>query len=958
MKRFVKVMALFALLLLTIYVFEKLQPTMTALTKATPPTPLTTYAVYEVRQLQWAFDDPSDYSYDEALINLSGGEARLRLQKVLKEIRNFSEITLLVKKEEDGIKTYKKEREIESSAYSYGGELKNLYFEADIPQKTSVKFKIKTAATEDGLKKADWQPKGRDYYTTTGQAITAEPNGYVQHKAVLETDDDAKTPTLNSVTITYETEEYPAEAAITTKEYAFGRRVEVQQLISDEQLNGQAASYYYSTDSGQTWKTPISGQILATAADKILIKAALSSNKTETPIAKGIKLSYRISVCDEKWQANYTSCGKNDKRTKYYTDANSCGSTEDIPPDNGTAESCDYCAPSFICGGYGDCSEDNKKACTQVNDSNSCYEKTGLASDNYSGSYSEFFTSCVFDSESPIVSNVTASVSGSTLTITASITDKSATTATAQVVKEGMAVMNVSLANITKDTYLASASAAGLRGAYLIAIVAKDRHNNTARTKGVAGIAVQAEKSAEADVVLNLSRKSVLRLTNTTTIELTGKAEQSATGKLIISEHKSDIRNTTKPAGKRELQKYVEVEADEGLKANISSATLRISYTDEDAMAANISEANLAMYFYNETALLWQQLNSTANTALNHVEGNTTHLSLFSIFGAEQNQTAAANATVNSTLTNATNATTTNQTTTNQTAGTTVNETGTIPQQKTSATAEAAADGGVAGSAEDKKEEAIQAANATEAEECSYEVKVELAGKLSFISTSMVNATLANTGTCALHGIEMKLTKPLDSYISVENGNASEIGPAESLAFALKLKAPSGEAQKQPLHGFAVKEPRKKAVYTGKIVITGHGVKGLGLDIEEAGPKLEKEVPMNIEIYELEQKRGKNAIATATIAAFILLGVLGISHRAMAKKRNKGNRKEINCNNSESSTAKETSPTPEPEHEKEKLGFEEKLKSVAEKWDQRRQNEENSKSGDSEGEDKSNNKLE
>ncbi len=910
--------------------------------------------------------------------------------------------------------------EYTSTAREYQGELKTVAFEAEKPEGTSVKLQARTAGTQEALGSAQWlgPTSASDYYTTQREAVNpaqSSSSGWLQYKALLETTKPESTPTLNSATIATEKHSYTESAAITTKDYSFQKAAEVTGITADEDLSGQSISYSYSNNSGGSWTAASLNSAMSVKTGKIMLRLQLNSNTTHTPVVKAITVNFKISVCDENWQANYTGCGKSNSRAKYYIDTNSCGSAEDLPADNGTAESCDYCTPqwanensscrnddtivviytysntccqetglasdcaippnttaqcdyckpSFFCSGYGDCSEDNKKACTQVNDSNSCYEKTGLAPDSYAGNYSGLSTSCAFDSESPAISNVTASVSGSTLTITATITDKSATTATAQLVKEGAAVMNVTMANTTKDTYAASATTAGLKGAYVIIIAAKDKHNNTARTKGVAGIAVQAEKSAEANVALNISRKSVLSLTNTTTIELTGKAEQSATGKLIISEHKSDIRNTTKPSGKRELQKYVEVEADEELKANVSSATLRISYTDEEALAANISEASLAIHFYNETALLWQQLNSTADTALNHVEGNTTHLSLFGVFGNEQNQTTPANATANSTLTNTTNATATNQTAANQTEGTTVNETGTIPQQETSTAAEAAAGGGAGGAAgqaekknEAEKEEAIPEANATETEECSYEVKVELAGKPSFTSTSTVNATLANTGTCALQGVEIKLTKPLDSYISVENGNAAELGPAESLAFALKLKTAASEEaqQKQPLQGFAVKEPRKKAVHSGKIIITGHGIKGLGLDIEAAGPKLEKEVPMNIEVYELEQNGSKGSIAATAIGILVLITLLGMLYsRIMRERKERGNGKEISNGSNESSAAKETSPTPEPEHEREKLGFEEKLKTVAEKWNQRQQ-EEGSAGGSSEGEDKRNGK--
>ncbi len=1206
MKRFVKVMALFALFLLALAVFDRLQSGFSLTGQRAP---LTGFAVYETKQLTWDFDDTADYDFDSSLINISGGEAKLRLVTTAADIADNPNVKLpsgnntdlsiteisdskyktafvnvgdeyYVDKshkataipaelqgmlwlktqqsdhdskknisfatnrptrtfvgydkrkgtvpdwlqswaywgegitgqkgddsgDEDNTITYKlyykdfatgtvllgnsnkskamyiillnntgygSSYEYVSAAKNYGGKLKTVSLSAEKPEGTSAKLQVRIAYTQEALGSAQWlgPTSASDYYTTQGEAVNpaqSSSSGWLQYKALLETTKPESTPTLNSVTMAAEKSSYTESAAITTNDYNFQKTAEVTGITADEALDGQSVSYSYSTNSGGSWTAASLNSVTSLKTDKIRLRLQLNSNTTHTPVVKAITANFKISICDEKWQQNYTGCSKSNTKTKYYTDANSCGSTEDLPADNGTAEACDYCTPqwanassscrnddtiavsytysntccqetglasdcaippnttatcdfckplwletngscrnddkitsaysdannchaatglqsdnnkpanktyacdyctpSFSCSGYGDCGEDNKKACTQVNDSNSCYGKTGLASDNYTGSYSEFSASCAFDSESPAISNVTAAVSGSTLTITASITDKSATTATAHLVKEGPAAMNLTLINTTKDTYLASASAAGLKGAYVIVIVAKDEHNNTARTKGIAGIAVQAEKYAEADVALNLSRKSVLSLTNTTTIELTGKAEQSATGRLIISEHKSDIRNATKPVGKRELQKYVEVEADEALKSNVSSATLRISYTDGEVLTANISEASLAMHFYNESSLIWQIINSTVDAARNYVEGNTTHLSLFGIFGAEQNQTAPANATANSTLTNATNATTTNQTATNQTAGTTVNETGTIPQQQTSTAAEAASGGGAGSAAgqagektEAEKEEAMPAANATEADDCSYEVKVELAGKPSFTNTTTVNATLANTGTCALQGVEIKLTKPLDSYISVENGNAAELRPEESLAFALKLKAAaSGEAQKQPLQGFAVKEPRKKAVHNGKIIITGHGAKGLGLDIEAAGPKLEKEVPMNIEIYELEQNGGKSSIAATAIGVLVLITLLGMLYsRIMRERKERGNGKDISGGSNDSGVVKEAAgkQIQAPEHEKEKLSFEEKLKSVAEKWDQRQQNDENSNSGSSEGEDKRNNKI-
>ncbi|MBI3036932.1 hypothetical protein HYY73_04245 [Candidatus Woesearchaeota archaeon] len=1079
MKRFVKVMALFAVFVLTLYVFDKLQPTITTVTKAAQPTPPTTYAVYEVRQLQWALDDQADYDYNSSLINLSSGEAKLKLQKVLKELKN--QTTLTIQQKSSG--KYNKKLEFESEPYSYKGTLKTLYFDAETPAQTSVKLKIRTASSQQALEEAEWQPKGKDYYTTTGQAITAEPNGYVQYKAVLETDDDTKTPMLNSVTITYETEEYPAEAAITTKEYSFARSVEIQKLKTEEQLNGQTVKYEYSTDSGQAWKTPVSGQVLAAAADKMLIKATLFSNKTETPAVNDIRLSYKISICDEKWQPNYTGCGKSNSRVKYYTDANSCGSTEDLPADNGTAESCDYCtpqwinvssscrsddtitvsylytntccqetglpsdctipqntttacdyctpnwletkgscgandrvtatftdlntcyaitglqsdnnrpanktydcdycAPSFVCGSYGDCGEDNKKACIQVNDSSSCYGKTGLASDNYTGNYSEFTASCAYDNERPNINSAIAAAIGDTLTVLANITDKSAITAIAHIIKDNDAVMNLTFTKTANNVYTASANAAELRGAYIVSIIAKDTYNNTATARGIAGVTLDSEKSEIKEIVLNSTGKALIVLANTATIEVRGKAEPTApsvTGRIVVAEQATGKMNATRPQEKKELGMYIEIEADEALKSNVSSATLKISYTDQEVLAANLSETSLAIYYYDEPSLLWQQLNSTANAALNYVEGNTTHLSLFGVFG-EQNQTinatfnATANATINATI--------------NSTSNTTSNTTENAQQSQaqpsdTTAAANAAGEEGASAGKEDslqqtKPDEA--AGETTKAQEnCSYNVAVEVEDKPSFVNKTSITAALKNTGTCAIENLEVKVAQPLDDYVAIENGKAAKLEPEQSLTFTIKSKTAENReqaeqtAQGQPPQGFAVKEQRKTSTRKGKIIITGNAIKETAL---EGKLPLRQEVPLNIEVYELEQKSGKSGLAAMITGLVILAMLLTITYNRIIKFRRGGISKGGEAMKKEAAAEKEETkseeelPTPKvikaTDHET--IKFHESLKKFEEKENLRQQNlfsegsSKNESKNESEyehetGEDRRNDKLE
>ena len=54
-----------------------------------------------------------------------------------------------------------------------------------------------------------------------------------------------------------------------------------------------------------------------------------------------------VSTCSENWTAYYTSCNTSDQRVKLYNDTNGCGSYFDLPADNGTNSSCNYCNESL-----------------------------------------------------------------------------------------------------------------------------------------------------------------------------------------------------------------------------------------------------------------------------------------------------------------------------------------------------------------------------------------------------------------------------------------------------------------------------------------------------------------------------------------------------------------------------------------------------------------------------------
>ena len=115
------------------------------------------------------------------------------------------------------------------------------------------------------------------------------------------------------------------------------------------------------------------------------------------------------ALCNENWNLTYGACLPNDTMLKYYADKNDCGTTNSLPADNGTYTTCDYCSPDWSCAAYGECWLDNVRKCTAAEDNNSCYKLTNLSSDAYSGNYTEFDLSCVYNKTGAGFSNVSIS---------------------------------------------------------------------------------------------------------------------------------------------------------------------------------------------------------------------------------------------------------------------------------------------------------------------------------------------------------------------------------------------------------------------------------------------------------------------------------------------------------------------------------------------------------------------
>ncbi len=106
----------------------------------------------------------------------------------------------------------------------------------------------------------------------------------------------------------------------------------------------------------------------------------------------GDELGDACDPCQPLWQRDNNSCLASDTVLITYTDVNNCSNTFDLPEDNGTSESCDFCLPNWNCTGYGNCSSDDQIYCNNVEDTKGCYLQTNLSADLYTGNYTEFVT--------------------------------------------------------------------------------------------------------------------------------------------------------------------------------------------------------------------------------------------------------------------------------------------------------------------------------------------------------------------------------------------------------------------------------------------------------------------------------------------------------------------------------------------------------------------------------------
>ncbi|MBU2616247.1 MAG: hypothetical protein KKC19_04035, partial [Nanoarchaeota archaeon] len=86
---------------------------------------------------------------------------------------------------------------------------------------------------------------------------------------------------------------------------------------------------------------------------------------------------------------------------------------------------------------------------------------------------------------------------------------------------------------------------------------------------------------------------------------------------------------------KRQLRSLINLNVDDNTRELLNSTKLKMYYTDEDISLGNLDESTLKFYYYNESSLIWEEIDSTINVDSNYIEVILPHLSIYGVFGEE-----------------------------------------------------------------------------------------------------------------------------------------------------------------------------------------------------------------------------------------------------------------------------------------------------------------------------------
>ena len=314
-----------------------------------------------------------------------------------------------------------------------------------------------------------------------------------------------------------------------------------------------------------------------------------------------------------------------------------------------------------------------------------------------------------------------------------------------------------------------------------------------------------------------------------------------STDSISVTEYGTNSKNSTPSL--KELGRYIDITADDAIKQNFTTITIRLYYTDGDIENANIDEETLRIHYFNDTNNQWQILNSTVNTTGNYVEVTIEHLSTFGIFGEEKESASESSSSSGGGGGGG--------------GSTRIIKKPEIPEQKQAGT---------------KIEEKAEISEEIKTEEtgkdaCDYKISVSMPEHVSFVEHDSIKGIIYNLGGCKIENIDIDISPELKDIIGIENGEIGGIGFNESAEFSLIKKLEANTASDLLIQGFNIKIPKRNVkTYSG--VLTFGAIANEQLAFEEK---------LNIKVELLESASIISAIGSKAAIFLVFIGLFAVA---------------------------------------------------------------------------------
>ncbi len=346
-------------------------------------------------------------------------------------------------------------------------------------------------------------------------------------------------------------------------------------------------------------------------------------------------------------------------------------------------------------------------------------------------------------------------------------------------------------------------------------------------------------------------------------LELTSKFNISANS-ISIAEYSANSKNST--PSMKELGKYIDITADDAIRQNLTSITIRIYYADEDIENANLDEETLKIHYFNDTSSQWQVLNSTVNTTGNYVEVTIEHLSTFGIFGEEKESQSSESS--------------------GSSSGGSGGGGGGGGKTRTIKKSESAEEKLVATEikGEIKKSQEIKESKEIE-KECDYKISVSIPEHVSFVEQDYINGIIYNLGSCNIENLDIDISPELKDIIAIESQKSGNININESVEFLLLKKLEN--KTNLLIQGFNIKLPENVKTYNG--ILTFGAIVNEQLAFEE---KIKVKVDL-LESASIISLIGSKAVIFFVVLALFAVAIFAFYSKFSRKKARKLTREQI-----------------------------------------------------------------